>query len=472
MRSAARIALRLAAALGVLALVQHPQWMAAPQAVTRGDEALHSGNPAAAFDAYLAALRIHPGDPSIIERLSDAARVASRPEIALSYLNLLGTKVGWTPPLYRAAASLFEAQGDEAAALAYWTASLTGSAEDLPALHRIAAWQLAGREWDAALETFYRILSLSPDDPDTVYRIGLLLAPANPRRAVEYLESAAPDHPAAKTLLAIYRDYGSEPPSAINLRIGLALMTAYEWPYAERALAASAASEARPVALAFLGLAQDQQGRDGWPLLSRAREDAPNDPLVHYAVGVHWRLKGDFTQALAALIEARALDPGNAGIAAEIGLVYQDSGYLGEAAQWLGRAAALAPDDAGIRKLQATFYADESYDLRGEGLQIIRAAVERAPNDPDLRASLGWALLSTGQYAAARDELQEALTLDPNNPRARFYFAVYLEYQGDTESAIDSYLFVYRVDRGGLRERAARALQRLGYQIGGQVNPG
>jgi tetratricopeptide (TPR) repeat protein len=456
-----------------IALIQRPDLTIAPAFVAQGNFALRTGDVSTAIEAYTAALNIHPGDLSIIERLYRAAVTGSRPDMALGYLRLLAQTEGWTPELYRRAASILEARGDEPGAVAYWAASLEGKTldiSDIPVLHKIAAWRLAGREWDAVISAFEQILTLAPDDPETVYRLGLMLAPSNPRRSVAYLERATSDYPRARTITEIFKTYGNEPPALVTFRIGLALINAREWPYAEHALAVSVAVDARPAALAFLGLAQDQQGRDGWPLLSRAVESAPNDPLANYAVGVHWRLKGDFQQALTALTQARALDSNNPGIAAEIGLVYQNSGYLAEAEIWLNRAVALAPDDLGFRALLANFYADENFDLSGQGLKYIQAAVERAPNNADIRASLGWAMLTNGEYDKARDELQQALTLDPGNPRARFYFAVYLEYRGDVDGAIDSYLFVYRADQSGFRERAARALQRLGYQPGAFPN--
>jgi Flp pilus assembly protein TadD len=212
---------------------------------------------------------------------------------------------------------------------------------------------------------------------------------------------------------------------------------------------------------------QDQQGRDGWPVISRAYAAAPDDPMVNYAVALHWRLTGDADQALAALERAAAADPRNPAIAAEIGLAYRMQGDLSLAALWLNTAVQLAPDNSGFRTLLANFYADTHYNLENEGLDAIRKLAERAPNDPDIRASLGWALFSTGHVDDARVELERALVLDPANARARYYFGNFLEYRGDREGAIDAYLRVYRdtSDDNGFRDLAAGALKRMGYSI-------
>src|SRR5262249_4579076 len=216
----------------------------------------------------------------------------------------------------------------------------------------------------------------------------------------------------------------------------------------------------------LLGMVQDQQGRDGWPLLERGYNMNPADSMVNYAMALHWRLAGDTTKALAALARAEALDPQNPAIAAESGLVYRMEGRLDSAALWLNVATALAPNTQSFRKLLATCYADTRYNLEGGGLDVIRRIADKSPNDADIRASLGWALFSTGDFDTARVELERALILDPTNARARYYFAILQEYRGDTAGATTSSLYVSRdAADNGFKDLAAGALTRLGYNV-------
>src|SRR5207248_2860282 len=121
-------------------------------------------------------------------------------------------------------------------------------------------------------------------------------------------------------------------PAELSFQVGLALMGLRAWPYAEHALGVALdRGSSNPAALAFLGVAQDQQGYDGWTMIDRATAIAPADPMVNFAVALHWRLAGDPQKALAALALAQPLAPNNAGIAAEIGLSYQMLGRLGDA---------------------------------------------------------------------------------------------------------------------------------------------
>ncbi len=94
---------------------------------------------------------------------------------------------------------------------------------------------------------------------------------------------------------------------------------------------------------------------------------------------------------------------------------------------------------------------------------MLQEAGRNFPKDAEIRAALGEALLATGQFSAARTELENAVKLDATNPRANYYLAVALEQQGDLSVARDTYAYVYRTaPPGDLKDSAGRALQRLG----------
>jgi Flp pilus assembly protein TadD len=448
--------------------VQEPRALMGPQAIIRGDAAYRQGQSAEAAADYQAALAAQPGDAAIIQRLIDTAQTAHRPDLAHALLEQTAAWYGWTPALNHELADVFLAQGDHQQASVYLQASLSGSREDIPALRKLVDFDLAERDWRAAVEMLTRLITIDPADEHALYQLGLLLAPTDAPTAVVYLGRAAADpqyRQAVAAVESVIAAHGQDAPAALAFQIGLALMSLRAWPYAEYSLGVSLERGLdNPAALAFLGVAQDQQGRDGWPMIEKALNAAPDDPTVNYAVALHWRLAGDASKALAVLLRAQALDPRNAALAAEIGLAYQMLGRFVEASSWLNKAVELAPGNAGFRTLLATFYVDSDYNLAGEGLDTIRRLAALAPDDAEIRASLGWALFSTRQFDAARVEVEKALTLDPTNLRARYYLAVYLEYRGDREGASDSYLYVYRAN-GAFRELAAGALRRLGYRL-------
>ncbi len=444
-----------------------PRQAAATSTIAQGDNAQRAGKYTQAMEAYQRVLALQPKDVTILNRLYNSAIAANRPDLASIYVEQLATLGGWSPDLLRRMARLAIARGDTRTAAGYYRASLTGAAQDALALRYLTTYTLDDRDWAAALTYAEKLVALTPNERGALGRLGLLLLPTNPNRGLTLLRQSGTDYQAlTQKIEDVYSNFGTESAGSLAFRVGLVLLNANQFAFAENALDfAVGKGVTTPTVLAFLGIAQDQQGRDGWTVISKALEAAPNDPVVNYAAGLHWRLKGDLGRALAALNYAWALQPTNAAIAAEIGLVYRAGRTLPNAAQWLIRALSLAPNDVGFQRLLALFIADESYDLDGQGVPILRTLAGRSPKDADIQASLGWALTSLGQYTDARAALDAAISIDSTNPRTRFYFAVLLEYQGDTDSALDSYLFVYQSDRDrGFRERAARALTRLGYK--------
>jgi Flp pilus assembly protein TadD len=248
-----------------------------------------------------------------------------------------------------------------------------------------------------------------------------------------------------------------------NAQLALTLMTLEAWEMAGQALDHALLLNPRYAeALAYRGLVRDQQGEDGLPDLMRALDLEPDNALVRYALGRHYADAGDYDAARTALIQAASLDPDNPAIIAELGAVYRARGDLAEAATWLRRAAELDSDNIRLWEELAAFYADTGYKLEEEGLSTIHNALAHAPESGDLHASLGWALYQTGQEADARAELEEALALASDNPRALYYDGVLLEVGGDAEGAAEAYRSALDVGAGTRwAALAERGLDRL-----------
>ena len=419
---------------------------------------------------FRVALAAQPGDAEILARLVASSLAIQRTDMARVFLRQLVMLHGWTPERARQMAELELAEGGAQQAVAYWRASLDGTKDDIPTLRNLVSRAAADQDWQDAQALLDRLLALDNSDESALYQRGLLTLPTNPSNAVDDLDRAALDpqyRDAAAALKSTLTAHNGDSAGQLSFQLGLTLMSLKEWPYAEHALVtALAQGQSSPPTLALLGVVQDEQGRDGWPLIERGFTADPGDGMVNYAMALHWRLLGDTTRALAALARAEALDPRNPAIASELGLVYQMTGRMDSAALWYNEAVTLAPNNAGFQAMLANFYADTSYNLDGEGLTAIRKIADQQPNDADIRASLGWALFSSAQFEAAQEALQRALVLDSTNARARYYFAILLEHNGDLQGAISSYTYVYRdAADTSFKDLAAGALRRLGENV-------
>ncbi|MHB8628941.1 MAG: tetratricopeptide repeat protein [Aggregatilineales bacterium] len=445
--------IRLLLLLLTLADVSQPTLMALPNAVQRQD--------------YQVALSIHPDDPVLWNRWIAAAIAAHQTEKALALLQYAAGRTGWTPTQRRQVADLFAAQGDVEAAAAYRRSVRVDFPNDADLLRQVIAADLTMRAWPDAIKLLKRLVSLTPVDNEALYELAILIAADQPDMSLKDLGQAAVDSAFHDRAVAASRALSSGTQENRTLKLAVQLVSDEQWSLAGYLLnKALALDGGNAETLALLGVAQEQQGRDGWPLIQQAAKLAPNDPVVSYAAALHWQQIGNPDAALATLTQAEARDPNNPALAAQIGLSYRQRGTADVAAHWLTIAVQLAPGDAGFAALLAAFYADEPYALDSGGLTFIQEAVRHFPQNADLHASLGAALLATGQPAAALPELRQATSIDPGSIRAQYYLAAALEQSGDIVDAQSSYWAAYRApitpDETTFHDLAGRALQRLG----------
>jgi tetratricopeptide (TPR) repeat protein len=433
-----------------------------------GDGAAREGRYDGALAAYQRALNITLPDAAIYERLVQASLAGQRYDSAQMYLYALVGLDGWTPERREQLRQIFEQNGEAARADALLILS---EVESRSVLWNQAQKQIARLDWEQAERTLGRLLALDPGDVQALYQLALLLAPVDQTYARDYLGRVARDSEYAarvEVVQAALDMYSLYTPTDAHTHLGVTLVGLGEWPFAERALQwALEANSVNPAALAYLGFVRDQQGRDGLPDLEAALAMDPNDPIIYYLLGQHWRQAGRHAEEFEAFTSAYWLDSGNPALAVEVGVALQNQGDLPGAEEWFRRAVTLEPDNTAWRRMLAALYADTGFQLEAVGLAFIEDSSQRAPDDPDIRASLGWAYYQTNDLLRAYAELSTAVGLDPENARSRYYFGMVLERRGDDQGAADSYWFV--VDElgpdTGFGLLAARALQRLGYTL-------
>jgi tetratricopeptide (TPR) repeat protein len=434
--------------------------------VASGDQAARQGHTDAALAAYKRDM-----NPQVViyERLVLVCLDAGRYDDAQVYLYALADLNGWNAERRDQLRRIFEHNGATRRANALLYALPEGSLPAPQVLRNLVQEQINRLEWEQAETTLGQLLAFDPGDMQALYQLALLLAPVDQNYAREYLGRVVHD-PAlavrAETIRAALDVYNVSALTDAHTYLGVTLVGLGEWPFAERALRmALEVNSVNPIALAYLGFARDQQGRDGLPDLEAALAMAPNEPTIHYLVGQHWRQAGRHDKEYEAFTRAYWLSPDNPALAVEVGVALQNQSDLAGAEQWLRRAVELDPDDLQWRRVLAAFYADTAFQLEPTGLAFIEESNQIAPDDSDIRASLGWAYYQANDPLRAYDELSTAVGLDPNNPRTRYYFGAVLERRGDLQGAADSYWFVVEElgPDAGFGLLAARALQRLGY---------
>lgn len=180
--------------------------------------------------------------------------------------------------------------------------------------------------------------------------------------------------------------------------------------------------ESRPLyaeAYYNMGLAHVSLKRpmDAIPLLEKAVELRPELYEARLLLGNLLVQGGNSEGAIPHLRAAAAMRPDNAKVAAMLGLQFLQGRYYQEAVAILRTAAELDPSNADLRFLLVDAH-HKNHDFE-RALKEARDALEAFPTLPNSHFQVAWQLDNMGQFAEARQHLEEALKLAPGFSEAR-----------------------------------------------------
>lgn len=401
----------------------------------------------------------------------NANQQRSRPVQALYHVEALAARVGWTPDLHRQAGDLWVRLGDDDRALFHWEQAAAHQ-DDLLLLRAIADIYLVRGDWAPATDTLERILTQQPDNAWANYHLGMIRAPFTPTAAEAHLRQAALDplynEPARAVRVAIIESQQqTDEETRLPMLIGLAMIDHELWRYAELALdhandvSLSTVGEPLPEALAYMSLAQDRQGKDGGAAIIAAVQLAPNDAQIRYLLALHYRYAENYPASRDAMIQAVWLSPENPALYAELGTAYRLLGEFEQAERWLQTAVEYSGNAPEYQRLLALFYAEEAFNLGSDGLLALDDMLNTYPDDPDLLAGMGWALFTLGEQAQGRAQVEQALAIDPDNPRATFYKAQMLLILEEDQELARQLLEQVAASDSSFAEDARRVLETM-----------
>ncbi|WP_437731590.1 tetratricopeptide repeat protein [Sorangium sp. So ce1335] len=167
-----------------------------------------------------------------------------------------------------------------------------------------------------------------------------------------------------------------------------------------------------------LGAAHAAEGR--WaaaaPALARAVERGGGEVEARLAYARALVRLGRLDDAAAELRQAAAMEPPDARVLRELGIVLYDQRRHDEAARWLARACDAAPEDG-----RAAFALGLAHEARRDiaaAIAAYREAVRRAPGFTDARLTLADALASIGEHEQALGELEALLARERSHEKA------------------------------------------------------
>jgi tetratricopeptide (TPR) repeat protein len=258
-------------------------------------------------------------------------------------------------------------------------------------------------------------------------------------------------------LRAIAGAQNEDTPAYTYAQVGQVLARYQNWPLARLAFQNALVEEPDYIdAQAYLGLAKEQTGGDGYAEISSAISAQPQDPKAYVFLAIHHLNRDETTAAHQALDQAARLDPENPAIAAQLGAVYAEIGDFSAATQAYLASTELASRDGQFWQLLARFSLDHDIDIRNLGLPAARNAVSVDPDNASAYELLGTIQLELEDYTHSLRSFRTSLMLDPLSPRGQYLFGVLMLASGDREAADAAFLAAATLDKSGrYSDRAA-----------------
>jgi tetratricopeptide (TPR) repeat protein len=396
----------------------------------------------AVFDQVLARTRpITPtneaGDIAIVAalRLVDLYLAWGRPERGLDALQTAAS-LGAAPEALterRLPLLIGAARWDDVADMA--EARLDTNPGDTAALAALTQAHLERHLCDAATETARRWAGLAPVNRDAQTTSAILAGD---------LAQIRKTAPALAASLAVEGRTPERCSSACRLRLGLSMIRQGAWALSGCVLADVVATERPPAeAHAWLGESLRRLGyrQAAQTHLATAVELDPNSAQAWLLLGSYYLTGGQVEEARTALLNAQRLDPENPAPCLALAEVKARAGRYQEIAIWIEAALDRAPNDPEIWKTVARFYLSRNLTERGYPQDAAQAAVALAPEDPEAHALLGWSHLAEDEIGAALAALEQAVALNPAFAEAHYLRAHALRAAGRIADANEALVY-------------------------------
>lgn len=217
-------------------------------------------------------------------------------------------------------------------------------------------------------------------------------------------------------------------------------------------------------------LARELIARQDWPAAffyaDELHRERPRDPEVLVLRGIVYRERGLPGEAEADLLQALALDDGQAEAHAALGILFDVTGRGDRAERHHRRAAALVPDSpVYLNNLGFSLFLRRRHR---EAIEVYQRAARLSPTSRRVRTNLGFAYAAAGDLPRAAREFEMGGT----PAEARNNLGYVYEQRGDLARAFELYLEALRLDPryGKARANLEFVARKLGKDIPDDVS--
>jgi Flp pilus assembly protein TadD len=156
--------------------------------------------------------------------------------------------------------------------------------------------------------------------------------------------------------------------------------------------------------------------------LQRAVELRPNEPSYVLALGIAWLRKTDLFEAEKLFRRVLEIQPTNGQAQLHLGYILMLQKKPAEARVWLEKSRRSGVDIPEVSYYLGLVAQDQGDDVRA--IAFFQKAVQQLPTYAHPRIALGSTYLRRKDYARAREELEAAVKLDPEEPSGHYNLAL------------------------------------------------
>jgi tetratricopeptide (TPR) repeat protein len=156
--------------------------------------------------------------------------------------------------------------------------------------------------------------------------------------------------------------------------------------------------------------------------LENALKLRPNDPAYLLGYGIAWLRKGDLFEAEKVFRHLIQLQPNSDPAQVHLGYVLLNQKKYDEARLWLEKSARSASPMPEVFYYLGLVAQEQNDDAKAIGL--FEKAVQKLPNYAHARIALGSSYIKLRNYPRAKEELETAVKLDPEEPTAHYNLAL------------------------------------------------
>jgi tetratricopeptide (TPR) repeat protein len=164
-------------------------------------------------------------------------------------------------------------------------------------------------------------------------------------------------------------------------------------------------------------------------------KDAKARADVYLRLGETYRRKGDLTNSIAALQQARQVLPDNGTVLSTLALALDGAGRRTEARQTYELALKADPNNGVTLNNLAFLLADAGGDLE-QALTLAQRAKQLLPNLTEVSDTLGLIYLHKNLSDNAVDIFKDLVTKEPNRSTYRYHLGMAFSQKGDKPRAL------------------------------------